>query len=471
MKKTRLLALALVIALIAMPVAWADPAPSVTQYERMTENLGAYECVVISGLVPSVFVPTGACGESEADYSTVTEMMQTYGEQYGIAAAINAGIFYNNGTELQYCFPYKQGDGVIISGGVVLKSTESIDHTECDILVFDEDGQVGWADYYADADALVSGEGVYYDMYGNEVAGKRIVSAVTGFVPILIGGRNIYDQSDAMLHGYDNYVIHYEDPNVRQVFGVRADGSYVILSNMGAWTLSGAAEAARAEQCVFAYNLDGGRSAETVLGHERNGVYEVETIRKQAGREPRALPTYIIFTEPDRVPVSATPTRLEARVNEGARFSAGVTFADIAQAITVTQYFTNINGKESSRTVYSRYGLEDEELLHCVISGTIYEDLNYSMEDFARQSLFPRRKISTSPNGVLYYTKTAEDMKVSLINNDNTRLDGKYYDYSTGYTLWTGADLSKPGQATILAIYTPGYGQPMMTAEFVITIE
>ena len=49
--------------------------------------------------------------------------------------------------------------------------------------IADEDGNVGWTDFYADADALARGNGYYYDIHGNKVTGKKIVSAVTGFVP------------------------------------------------------------------------------------------------------------------------------------------------------------------------------------------------------------------------------------------------------------------------------------------------
>ena len=464
-----LTALCLAALLFASGAAAGESDARVTRDTVYDQVNGVYECVTVAGLKPCVFVPTGACGESPYDYTNVTRMMQTYGEAGGFAVGINAGIFYNNGTPTQYCFPYKQGDGVIISNGVVLKSTESIDHSECDILVIDEDGALGWADYFADADALVRGTGTYYDAFGRAVTGKRVVSAVTGFVPIVIGGNNVYDPNDGMLSGYHNYVNHYLIPATRQVIGVRADGVYVILSNLNGWTLNDAARAAVSQGCIFAYNLDGGGSAETVLGKYTDGGYTVSAVRPQVGAEERALPTYIVFSaEP---PVSAAPLSIEAALEGGDACPAGLTIEEIALRLRVTEYFRNANGKTSARRLYSACGRSEQPLFHCVISGDVADYINYEMDSFRHQILFPRRKVSTSPQGTLYYTKSVGDMKVSLINNGNTRLDGCYYDYSAGFTLEIDGDLTVPGEVRATVSYDPGPGWDTLTAGLTITLE
>ena len=408
-------------------------------YGTMTNANGTYTYVNVSGLTPYVFMPTGAGSSDSSDFTNTTGMMNAYGEANDILVAINAGIFYNAGTATQYCFNYKEPDGVVICDGVVMKSTESLDHTECDILVIDAQGNVGWTDYYVDADALAAGTAYYYNINGTKVmqtAATRIVSAVTGFVPILVNSDVVYNAADTSLYGYDNFVGHYTQSATRQIFGVKSDGSYGILTNTTGWTLEKAALTAQAEGFVFAYNLDGGGSAETVLGYDVSGTYTVDAIFPQA-KGTRPLPTYIVFTADDDAPVSATANTVNAEVSNIGTISTGMTLADLTNYLTVTESFTNANAETSTRTLYSMQGVNtDETLTHAVVdsSGTV-------------------RKTSESPNGTLYYTKTASETTTCLGSNNNTRQDANYYDYSTGYTLSTADDLTAAGTKTITVSY------------------
>jgi uncharacterized protein YjdB len=424
--------------------------------------IGTYKYVTVSGLTPHVFMPTGAGSTSSAAFTNVTGMMNTYGKSNNIVVAINSGIFYNapsaasSGT--QYCFNYKEADGPVISNGIVLKSQECLDHSECDLLVFDEDGNVGWTDYYADADALAAGTGYYYDIHGSKVTGKKIVSALTGFVPIVIDGKSVYNPADTVLNGYHNYVGHYTQSAVRQIFGVKADGSYGILTNSTTWTLANAADAAVAEGFVFAYNLDGGGSAETVLASGSADSYAIQTFVPQS-KGTRTLPTYIVFTSNNVAPVSATASAISATLSSSS-FDCGSTLGAIKAKLTVNENFINANGNTSTRKLYSQIGLDmSQTLTHTIIGGgTTIPDCT-------------AKKTSTSPNGTLYYEKVdTETNTISLQYNSNARQDNKYYDYSTGYALSTGDDLSTPGTKAITVSYSPGGGQAPLTTTVNVTI-
>ena len=440
------------------PTPEPTPAPEpVFEYGRSyDQRFGSFQYLSATGLTPYVFVPTGAGGGEPEDYLGVSEMLSIFGEENGMLGACNAGIFYDTTQPGLYCFNAFEADGVVIAGGVVLKSLEALDHSECDILVIDADGSAGWADYWADADALAAGTATYYDIYGRPVTGKRIVSAVTGFVPILIGGENVYNSEDTTRHGYHNYVDHYTDAAARQIIGVKPDGSYVFLVNDSDWTLSDAAEAAKSLGCVFAYNLDGGSSVETAVAHTEAG-YRVETLKKLRYGFNR-VPTYFVFTASDRLPVSAVPASIRASVPEGTVFPAGAALPEIAGALEVTEVLTNANGRHSERRVYSAQALDGRSLYHTVIGGS---------ENRAECLV---RTQTTSPNGTLYYTKSEADSAHSLYWNKNTRLDGKYYDYSTGFTVSTADDLSTPGEKTVLVSYVPGGGYAPLTAEITVQL-
>ena len=448
--------LALVILGTLLSAGTARAAGTISYKTVTQDDMPAYAAMRVSGLTPYVFSPTAGGPSAPESYTNVTGMMRRWGEQLDIAAAVNAGIFYCIGPETQFCFSYRQPDGVVIAGGVVLKSEESIDHSECDILVIDEDGHAGWADYWADADALAAGTGVFYDAWGEPVTGKRVVSAVTGFVPIVVGGESLYDARDLTCSGWDNYVGHYEAGAARQIIGVTEEGDWILLTNGVPWTLEDAARVAIAEGCVFAYNLDGGSSAETVTGRHDGDAYSIRTMRSQPGSGV-PLPTYIVFPWDGEMPVSAVPLGLSVSLEGG--FAPGVTLAEIAAAATVTETMRGANGDETWRRVYSAQGRGSEPIRHVIIGGS--QDI----------SLCEVKRESVSPAGTLYYVKDSADTDQSLLYNRNTRIDGAYYDYSTGFTVSTEDDLTTPGVKTLVFSYTPGYGLEPLTAEIQIDLQ
>ncbi|MBR1660568.1 MAG: phosphodiester glycosidase family protein [Oscillospiraceae bacterium] len=411
---------------------------------------GAYHYFSISGLTPYIFVPNGAGRERAEDILGVTEMLERYGEDQHIVAAFNAGIFYDTTAERIYCYRGHDPDGTLIADGVVLKSTEPLDHTGCDILVIAEDGSVGWADYSADADALARGTATWYDIYGEPVTGKPIVSAVTGFVPILIGGELCYDAADPVYHGYHNYVGHYTEPAPRQIFGVREDGSYLLLQNETFWTLADAAEVAKNEGCVFAYNLDGGDSVEAATGTYTADGYRVSTHVKAFSGV--FMPSYLVFTADNARPRSARPLSLRAELPEGTVISEKTTAEELAAVLRVTEIFENADGKHSTRRLYSAQGRDQKNLTHTLLIGNHYVSVPAE----------PRE----APPGTLYYTKTEDDAQICLTRNGNTREGGNYYDYSAGFSV--ELEESPDGGRTALIRYDPGGGFPPLAAELTL---
>ena len=431
-------------------------------------EFGHYQLLTIADMTPYVFMPTGAGSADQDDFMSVPDMAKAYGGDLRINAAINAGIFYNNGTPEQYCFNYREADGVVIAGGVVLKSEEPLDHTGCDILVIDEYGQMGWTDYYADADALARGYGYYYDIYGRPVVGRRIISAVTGFVPVVIGGVNQYDPEDTDLSGYHNYVGHYSGKAPRQIIGVRKDGTYLIMTSNDGWTLDDAAKVALKHRCVFAYNLDGGGSAQTLRGRVETGAYEIDPVYLNE-QSPRCVPTYLIFTDSD-APVSATPERLDVTLTSDAPLRAGCSLSDVCSRLHVEELIVNANGKTSARVLQSALTHGAEPIEHVVIGGRTKRGETVTAADLSDRTRFPVRMTSQSPSGNLYYTKSESEQVDSIFYNGNTRPDGKYYDYSTGYTLSVEGDLSAPGEVTVTVMYAAVSGQPPLTASIAISV-
>ena len=86
-------------------------------------------------------------------------------------------------------------------------------------------------------------------------------------------------------------------------------------------------------------------------------------------------------------------------------------------------------------------------------------------------------KTSTSPAGTLYYTKAngvdydgdgnadKDEIASCARANSNNRSDNSYYDYSTGYTLSTTADLATAGEKTITVSYAG------LTTTFKVTLK
>ena len=502
---------------------------------------GAYTIVESKGYTPFVYIPASngslTADKIVDDMATLASDLSTYGAANNILAASNAGIFYNwnerNGYGYEYCYAQWEPDGVVIANGVVIKSTESIDHTECDPLIITAGGQVGWADYFADADALVAGKAYYYDINGNKVMQSEsdpstyVVSAVTGFVPILVGGEVLYDETDDNLtdgkvFGLDNYVGHYAGAAARTVFAANEEGYAIICANGSVKQL---AELAKNLGYTFAYNLDGGRSVALYVGEDTdgNGIIDPETDAftnsyTELKASSRKDPTYIVFTSTNQAPVSATPKDLVAEY-DGATLDAGIDIYDLSEHLIVIEVLTNAAGNDDFRRVYSLAALKDTDpIQHSVdkfssqSSGaapqgqapqgqagqaTPQGQASQTQQQgqmpqggqgqaapqggFGGQSMTVNNdgsvKTSTSPAGTLYYTKAdgvdydgdgkadKDEIASCARANSNNRSDNNYYDYSTGYTLSTTDNLSTAGEKTITVSYAG------LTTTFKVTLK
>jgi len=209
---------------------------------------------------PFVYAPNGA---GSGDKSTI-ELM----ENEAWLLAINAGVF-----DTTHCTP----DGMTIQNGSVVKNAVSATHPQCKPLTIDTDGNLGYAAYNADASTLVS---------------QGIVSAVCGFMPIII-------DYDPVPSSEWNAVSHYTENAQRQIIGQFGNGDYAIVTcegrnfnNSDGWTIAEAQTICQKIGLKFAYNLDGGGSTETLIGkYPVNTVYE--------GTKGRKVPTFIVFNGKD----------------------------------------------------------------------------------------------------------------------------------------------------------------------------
>ena len=502
---------------------------------------GAYTIVESKGYTPFVYIPASngslTADKIVDDMATLASDLSTYGAANNILAASNAGIFYNwnerNGYGYEYCYAQWEPDGVVIANGVVIKSTESIDHTECDPLIITAGGQVGWADYFVDADALVAGKAYYYDINGNKVLQSEsdpstyVVSAVTGFVPILVGGEVLYDETDDNLtddkvFGLDNYVGHYAGAAARTVFAANEEGYAIICANGSVKQL---AELAKNLGYTFAYNLDGGRSVALYVGEDTdgNGIIDPETDAftnsyTELKASSRKDPTYIVFTSTNQAPVSATPKDLVAEY-DGATLDAGIDIYDLSEHLIIIEVLTNAAGNDDFRRVYSLAALKDTDPIQHSIDkfssqssgaapqgqapqgqagqATPQGQASQTQQQgqmpqggqgqaapqggFGGQSMTVNNdgsvKTSTSPAGTLYYTKAdgvdydcdgnadKDEIASCARANSNNRSDNNYYDYSTGYTLSTTDNLSTAGEKTITVSYAG------LTTTFKVTLK
>ena len=205
---------------------------------------------------PFVYAPNGAGAGTKSTYDMTVDD--------GWLLAINAGVF-NAST--------KKPDGIVVQNGVVVQNGATQTHSENKPLTIDANGNLGYAAYNADAADLVS---------------NGIVSAVAGFMPILI-------DYEAVPESGWNSVSHYTENAQRQIIGQFGNGDYAIITcegrgfdNSDGWTIAEAQAVCAKLGLKFAYNLDGGGSTETMIGHKHiNTIYENTT--------GRVVPTFIVF--------------------------------------------------------------------------------------------------------------------------------------------------------------------------------
>jgi hypothetical protein len=143
-------------------------------------------------------------------------------------------------------------EGVLIQDGVVMNNELPISHIGVMPLTVDGNGQLGYAAADADADTLVA---------------NGIVNAFCGFAPLVVD-YVAFDGSSA----YQS-VPHYNDGAQRQIIGQYDNGDYALIScegrgnaNSVGWTIPQAQEICIRHGLKFAYNCDGGKSTQTVIG-------------------------------------------------------------------------------------------------------------------------------------------------------------------------------------------------------------
>lgn len=211
---------------------------------------------------PFVYAPNGAGKGTQSTYNM--------NHDKGFVFAINSGVFDTS---------TKKPDGIIIQNGAVVQNTPAVLHSGSKPLTISSDGTLGYAD--ADADA-------------NELVSNGIVSAVCGFMPIIIDYEAVPDTEW-------NSIAHYTQNAQRQIIGQFGNDDYAIITcegrdydNSDGWTIAEAQSICQKHGLKFAYNLDGGGSTETMLGLKHiNTIYE--------GTTGRVVPTFIVFNGSDNL--------------------------------------------------------------------------------------------------------------------------------------------------------------------------
>lgn len=280
---------------------------------------------------PFVYAPNGAEAGTQSTYNM--------NHDKGFLLAINSGIFD---------ISTKKPDGIVIQNGEVIQNGATTTHSQCKPLTIDSNGNLGYAEYNADANQLVA---------------NGIVSCVCGFIPIIVG-------YDTVPSSEWNSVSHYTKNAQRQIIGQFGNGDYAIITceggnfdNSDGWTLEEAQIICQKHGLKFAYNLDGGGSTETMLGFKHiNTIYENAT--------GRIVPTFIVFngkdTFGDNSGGTVTPDNPEVTLSSisatynGGNVAIGTSVNDLT-GITVTAYYSD--GSTANVTGYA-------------LSGTITEGSN-----------------------------------------------------------------------------------------------
>ncbi len=210
---------------------------------------------------PFVYAPNADSAATKSPIDTMTD------EDFVLA--INAGIFDMN--------TFKP-DGIVIQNSKVICNSETKTHPSCFPLTIDGDGNLSYAQPDSDANVLVE---------------KGIVSAVSGFMPIIVDFKPFPCEQW-------NEVAHYTKNAQRQIIGQFGNGDYAVITcegndfqNSRGWTIAEAQDICQRLGLKFAYNLDGGGSTATLLNKKQfNSVYE--------GSTGRIVPTYIVFNGSNR---------------------------------------------------------------------------------------------------------------------------------------------------------------------------
>ena len=204
---------------------------------------------------------------------------------YQLAQRKNYLVLINAG---KYGSPY--GEGVTLTGlpratviqnSVVLQqgTSENSSPTMDWVLTIDNTGTLGYARYYDSASNMVA---------------NGIVSAVSGFIPILTNYTNIDD-----IETVDIDYMQRTDDSQRQVLGQYGNGDYAIITAEGRgyqggnwFTMKQLQTLCKQIGLKFAFCLDGGGSTETVIGKKQLNPFYNNTYG-------RNNPTFIFFNGTD----------------------------------------------------------------------------------------------------------------------------------------------------------------------------
>lgn len=179
--------------------------------------------------------------------------------------------------------PYGQGVmvsggpiGIVIQNGVLLQDHGNADPV-CKTLTIDANGTLGYASQSVTAQQLIA---------------NGVKSTVSGYYPIVYNYNNIDDyESDVAEHLLSSQVGDAQ----RQAICQYENGDYLIITSEGRSFRGGGYFTGKKMQTVckqygvkFAYLLDGGGSAETVVGRKQlNAIYE--------NTYGRVMPTFLVF--------------------------------------------------------------------------------------------------------------------------------------------------------------------------------
>lgn len=162
-------------------------------------------------------------------------------------------------------------DGVLIVNGQIINNSVPIGDGDIYILTIDANGDLNFAAPATDANTLLQ---------------NGIVSAFCGFAPLVVD----YLETPHP-EAYSGDGDHYNMPAMRQVIGQYENGDYAVITcegrgneNSVGWTIPETAQICIKHGLKFAYNCDGGRSTQTVIGKKQ--------INKDYGRK---VGTYICF--------------------------------------------------------------------------------------------------------------------------------------------------------------------------------
>lgn len=232
-----------------------------------------YAYVEVENGMPYVYLPNNR-GTFWYDLNNIAS-----GRESGnILIMANAGIF-NNDTSPR---------GTLVQNGNVLMAGS--DAGIANTMVVDSEGNVGYTS------KAISGDTVVYTdaLTGETVSGRKIVSAVTAFSPIVIN-------SEAATE-YKSEVANYADYRARSIFCVRDKGSYTLISNKGegidggGWNFDDMAAVSMQRGCRFAFNMDGGGSTALAWRDSLSSNFSTYVTTE------RHDPTFIVFTADNLAP-------------------------------------------------------------------------------------------------------------------------------------------------------------------------